>query len=110
MPALQCPRCHRPNPDVAIFCHYDGIELRSGQAGGGGGRLVQEFVFPSGKRCKTFDELAQACQEDWAGARDLLRKGTFVKYFSTVGRMDLASAAQESMGQANLDIGLSNLV
>src|SRR2546423_1831936 len=110
MPALLCPRCQRSNPDMAVFCHYDGTELRSGLNGGGSGRLLQEFVFPSGKRCRTFDDLAQACQEDWAGARDLLRKGAFVKYFSTVGRMDLARAAQESMGQANPDIGLSNLV
>jgi len=95
---------------VAVFCHHDGTELRSGQPGGGGTKLLKEFAFPSGKRCTTFDDLAQACQDDWTGARDLLRKGTFVKFFSSVGRMDLARVAQESMGQANPDIGLSNLV
>src|SRR5262249_49244378 len=99
-----------PNPEIAHFCHFDGIELRSGQASAGVGRLLKEFAFPSGKRCRTFDELATACQDDWAGARDLLRKGTFVKYFSSIGRMDLAQAAQESMDQANPDMGLSNLV
>ena len=109
MPPLFCPRCHRPNPDSAAFCHFDGMELRAGQSAGGH-RLTQEFVFPSGRRCHTFDELAQACQDDWSGARELLRQGAFVRYFSAVGRMDLARAAQESMGQANPDIGLSNLV
>src|SRR5207245_1152347 len=109
MPALMCPRCHRPNPDMAVFCHHDGTELRSGQPGGGSTKLLKEFAFPSGKRCTTFDDLAQACQDDWTSARELLRKGTFVKFFSSVGRMDLARVAQESMGQANPDIGLSNL-
>jgi len=110
MPPLFCPRCQRPNPELAQFCHYDGAELGSGQARAGAGQLLKEFAFPSGKRCRTFDELAEACQDDWAGARELLRKGTFVEYFSTVGRMDLARAAQESMAQSNPDIGLSNLV
>jgi hypothetical protein len=110
MPPLVCPRCQRPNPDIATYCHFDGIELRGGAAAAGAGRLNQEFVFPSGKRCATFDELAQACQDDWAGARELMRQGAFVRYFSSVGRMDLARAAQESMNQADPDIGLTNLV
>jgi len=110
MPPLFCPRCQRPNPEAAQFCHFDGAELGSGRTNGGAGQLFKEFVFPSGKHCRTFDELAQGCQDDWAGARELLRQGTFVNYFSTVGRMDLARAAQESMAQSNPDIGLSNLV
>jgi hypothetical protein len=109
MPPLFCPRCQRPNPDTAQYCHFDGTELHAGK-GAGAHRLNQDFIFPSGRRCGTFDELAQACQEDWAGARELLRQGAFARYFSSVGRMDLARAAQESMGQANPDIGLTNLV
>jgi hypothetical protein len=110
MPPLLCPRCQRPNPELAQFCHFDGAELGSGKAAATVGRLHKEFVFPSGKRCRTFDDLAQACQDDWAAARDLLRQGAFVDYFSSVGRMDLARAAQESMANANPDIGLSDLV
>jgi hypothetical protein len=110
MPALLCPRCQRPNPEKAQFCHYDGAELGSGKTTANAGRLLKEFVFPSGKCCRTFDELAEACQDDWPVARDLLRQGAFVNYFSAVGRMDLARVSQESMAQANLDIGLSNLV
>jgi hypothetical protein len=109
MPPITCPRCQRSNPDIAQFCHFDGIALRGGTAQAAGA-LAQEFVFPSGKRCRTYDELAAACQDDWAGARDLLRKGAFVQYFSSVGRMDLARAAQEGMAQADPDVGLSNLV
>ena len=26
---LTCPRCKRSNPDVALFCHFEGAELRS---------------------------------------------------------------------------------
>jgi hypothetical protein len=110
MPALLCPRCQRPNPETAAFCHFDGAELGSGKTSAGAGRLLKEFVFPSGKSCKTFDDLAEACQDDWPAARELLRNGAYVSYFSTIGRMDLARVAQESMAQANLDIGLSNLV
>jgi hypothetical protein len=110
MPPLVCPRCQRPNPDIANYCHFDGIDLRPGGSNGAGNRLLQEFVFPGGRRCNTFDELAQACQEDWAGARDLLRQGKFSSYFSSLGRLDLAKAAKESMAQANPDIGLSNLL
>ena len=110
MPLLVCPRCKRPNPDIANYCYFDGIDLRPGGSNGAGNRLLQEFVFPGGRRCHTFDELAQACQEDWAGARDLLRQGKFSSYFSSVGRLDLAKAAKEGMAQANPDIGLSNLL
>jgi hypothetical protein len=110
MPPLLCPRCKRPNPDTASYCHFDGSELRSGSNHAAAGQLNQEFIFPSGKRCRTFDELAQACQDDWGGARDLLRQGVFVRYFSSVGRMDLARAAQEGMAQPDADMGLSNLV
>src|SRR5262249_23062002 len=110
MPPLLCPRCQRPNPEVALYCHFDGTELRSGQAHVGAGVLAQEFVFPGGRRCRAFDELAQACQDEWAGAREMLRQGAFVHYFSAVGRMDLARAAQEGMAQPDPDIGLSNLV
>jgi hypothetical protein len=110
MPALACPRCQRPNPDNANYCHFDGVALKAGQADGAANRLLQEFAFPGGRRCRTFDELALACQEDWAGARELLRQGKFASYFAAVGRLDLAKAAQESMAQANPDMGLSNLL
>jgi hypothetical protein len=109
MPPLFCPRCQRPNPDNALYCHFDGNVLRAGQVAASQ-TLNQEFVFPSGRRCHTFDDLAQACRDDWAGARELLRQGAFVRYFTSVGRQDLARVAQESMNQANPDIGLSNLV
>src|SRR5436190_15026900 len=98
MPPLVCPRCKNTNPDAASFCYFDGEALRGGQsATAAAHRLASEFVFPSGRRCRTYDELAQACQEEWAPARDMLRKGLFQQYFNNAGRQDLARAAQEAM-------------
>jgi len=69
-------------------------------------RLSHEFTFPSGRRCRSFDELAQGCQEEWNAARDLLRQGVFGQFFTASGRADLLRASQEAQGQADPDIGL----
>ncbi len=102
-----CPRCQRANPDAAVFCYYDGAELRPGTAARAYNRLAQEFVFPSGRRCRTFDELAQGCQDDWPAARELLKQGVFGQFFSAGGRMDLARASQEATAQADADLALT---
>ncbi len=108
MPPRVCPRCNHTNPEIAVFCYYDGAELVSLHGGAPVyGRLAREFVFPAGRRCSTFDELARGCQDEWPTARDLLRKGTFKQFFATNGRMDLARAADEAMGNADADIGLT---
>jgi hypothetical protein len=111
MPALICPRCHRTNPDLAVYCYFDGVVLQAGAAEAAS-RLPHEFVFPSGRRCRTFDELAQGCQEEWAAARDLLVHGDFGRYFSNCGRIDLARSADESKRKAadNADLALSAFV
>jgi hypothetical protein len=111
MPPLACPRCQRTNPQDAAFCYFDGALLRG--AGGDGAatpKLPHEFIFPSGRRCRTYDDLAVGCQEEWNAARDLLRQGVFRQYFTSIGRMDLARSAQEAMGQGSPDIGLTQLV
>jgi hypothetical protein len=68
--------------------------------------MTQEFVFPSGRRCRTFDELAQGCQEEWNAARDLLRQGIFGQFFTNNGRADLLRASQDAKDQEDPDIGL----
>jgi hypothetical protein len=106
-----CPRCQRANPGEARFCHYDGAELRA--VGGGahrGGDLGQEFVFPTGRRCKTYDDLIRVCSEEWTVARDMLRKGGLRQFLAGVGRMDLAMAAQQATAQSDLDIALDNFL
>ena len=106
MPVLFCPRCHRSNPDIAAFCYFDGAELRSRQDGSYH-RLGQDFVFPSGRRCLTFDDFAQACRDEWPAARDLLRQGLLQEFFGGTGRTDLAKAAQEAMANPDGDIALT---
>ncbi len=109
MPVLNCTRCHRANPEEAYYCYFDGAELRPGQVRAAH-RLPQEFVFPSGRCCQTFDELAQACQEEWAQARELLVKGVFSKHFQSVGRLDLMRAAEDAKNEPNADIGLTTFL
>jgi hypothetical protein len=110
MPVV-CPRCQSTNPELAVFCHFDGALLRLGTADPEAYfRLAQEFTFPSGRRCRTYDELAQACQDEWTAARGLLRQGVFAQFFGALGRMDLVRVVQEAMAQADPDIGLTNLL
>jgi len=102
-----CPRCQRANPREAVYCYFDGVVLDQHLAGAASpSRMLQEFVFPSGRRCKTFDDLVQGCQYEWEDARHLLRNGAFARYFAQIGRHDLARIAQETQGQPDPDIGL----
>jgi hypothetical protein len=111
MPPIACPRCQRTNPAEAAFCYFDGALLRAAPGDGAAiKQLPHEFIFPSGRRCRTYDELALACQEEWNAARALLSQGIFRQFFTSIGRMDLARSAQEAMGQSNADIGLTQLV
>ena len=104
-----CPRCQRTNPGEAVFCYFDGVVLRQG-AGLPANQLPHEFVFPSGRRCRTFDDLVQGCQYEWEDARALLGKGVFGQYLASIGRMDLVRAAQENQAQADADIALHNFL
>jgi hypothetical protein len=102
-----CPRCQRANPREAVYCHFDGVVLDQRLAGAvSPSRMLQEFIFPSGRRCKTFDDLVQGCQYEWEDARHLLRNGDFTRYFAQIGRHDLARIAQESQKQPDSDIAL----
>jgi hypothetical protein len=107
MPHVVCPRCQRANPNEAVYCHFDGVVLRQGAAAAS---MAIEFVFPSGRRCRNFDDLVQGCQYEWEDARDLVRKGAFAKFLAGVGRMDLVRAAQEAQSHRDPDIGLHNFI
>ena len=106
-----CPRCQRANPEAAVFCHFDGCLLRQGAPGApAAGQLLQEFIFPTGRRCRTFDELVTGCYYEWEDAGVLLHNGTFANFLAGIGRADLAKAAREAQGQADRDIALTNFV
>ena len=94
MPATFCPRCQRANPAEAVYCHFDGMALRTGGPRTGHGTLTNEFVFSSGRKCRTYDELVQGCQYEWEEARSMLRAGVFSQYLASIGRMDLVQAAR----------------
>src|ERR1019366_9510261 len=109
MPVSICPRCKHVNPEYATYCHFDGVVLQAHQQAAVH-RLPIEFTFPSGRRCKTFDELAQGCQEEWTLARDLLMRGVFAQFFQTCNRADLVRAANDAKAAGNPDIALTTFL
>lgn len=102
---IVCPRCQHVNPDVAGFCYFDGVALGAGD-GQAHTRLPREFVFPSGRVCRTYNELAAGCQDEWHVARALLLDGTLGQFLAGVGRIDLAQAAQRARNNPDSDLGL----
>lgn len=110
-----CQKCRRSNPPEAAYCYYDGAVL-DGHARNGGPvpvgsqQFPTPFVFPSGRRCRTFDELALACQNEWAAARELLQEGYLENFFTTLGRADLALSAREAARFPDPDRGLDRLL
>ena len=113
--AHTCSKCSRINPDEAVYCYHDGFAL-NGHAGGrspvsvGSQAFGNPFIFPSGRTCRSFDELAVACQEDWEAARDLLQQGFLGAFFGGLGRADLALAADEAKHFPDHDRGLDQLL
>ena len=69
---LTCMKCARANPPDALYCHHDGIALRSAPATGpvsiGQKPFSVPFVLPDGTHCRNFDQLAVGCQANWSGA------------------------------------------
>ena len=108
MPLQICPRCQHVNPGEAVFCYYDGVAL--GHGGAFTATLPQEFVFKSGRRCRSFEELVQTCYQEWDEARGLLHTGEFTRFLTRAGRADLARSAQEAQSQADPDIALANFL
>jgi len=95
-----CPRCRRASPAEAAYCYYDGQDLRLVLPGlTDPWQLGKEFVFPSGQRCRTFDELVEACMRDWPTARGLLLRGAFHQFFSSIGRADIAQVVWQAVQQ-----------
>ena len=111
--SLVCGQCSRVNPPEAAYCYHDGAAL-AGRAGGpinaGAAPFPNQFVFPNGQACRNFDQLAMACQQNWPAAIDLLQKGFLGSFFGGMGRVDLASAAQDAAKFPDIDRGLDQLL
>ena len=109
---LVCPRCQRTNPNEAVFCHFNGAELRpvQGRDEKQNKRLPHDFIFPSGRHCRTYEDLVRGCHEEWDAARVLLRQGVFRQFLAGAGRADLARAADEAKTQTDPDIALDTFL
>ena len=110
-----CSKCSRANPSDAVYCYFDGFVLgghtrNGGPVAVGAQTFGHPFVFPTGRQCRNFDELALACQEEWNAARELLQEGFLEKFLGGLGRVDLARAAGESAKFPNADLGLHQLL
>src|SRR5947209_8212759 len=109
---LSCSRCSRVNPADALYCYHDGAAL-DGSAGPlqmGSRPFASPFVFPSGRVCRNFDQLAMACQQDGAAALKALQDGDLASFLAGVGRADLAQAAREAARAPNRARGLDSVL
>src|SRR5258708_6734144 len=109
--AQTCSKCSRVNPADASYCYYDGSLLEGHSSNGGPVRagsqnFPNQFVFPTGTICRNFDQLAQACQENWTSAVELLQQGYLENFLGALGRADLAFAAREASRFPDRDRGL----
>lgn len=112
---LTCTKCSRINPADAIYCYFDGFALNGhavgqGPVAVGSQPFVSPFVFSSGRSCRSFDELAIACQEDWDEAIEALQQGFFDSFFKNVGRADLAQVAAKAKAFPDKGRGLDQLL
>lgn len=110
MAVLACPRCRHANPPEAVYCHYDGQPLRGQAAVAAAAELPREFIFPSGARCRSFDEMVLQCSKEWPAAKALLQQGQFRQFLAGIGRMDLALLADRAAAQADADLGLDQFL
>jgi hypothetical protein len=114
MPSTTCSKCRRANPADAAFCYYDGHLLNghgaTGPVAAGRQPFAHPFVFPSGRPCRSYDELALACYEEWDEAKSLLRQGYLERFLGGLGRADLARAARDLARAADPDHALDDLL
>jgi hypothetical protein len=112
---LTCPSCARSNPGDALFCHHDGSWLGQGGEPDGSADPSRQFfrrpfVFPSGRACLTFDDLALACLDEWPTALELLHGGDLARFFAALDRADLVRAAVEAARYPDPDLALDRLL
>src|SRR5438132_14230741 len=110
-----CRKCSRPNPDEAAYCHYDGHPFaaavqRNGAVDVGSQPFAMPFVFPAGKQCRCFDELASYSWQHWAEARGAMQRGLLEPFLGRLGRVDLAAAARQAAEFPDTDRGLDPLL
>ena len=106
----RCSQCSRLNPEASAYCFFDGRSLGSAPPAAATGRFALPFSLPSGRTCRTFDELARACVEDWPAALRLLGDGTLAAFFGRIGRLDLVSQARQAALDLDGDAALDDVL
>lgn len=106
-----CSQCSRVSPADALYCYFDGLALpgqaaRNGPVHVGTQPFPTPFVFPNGRSCRNFDQLALACQDDWPAAIRALENGDLANFLGGLGRSDLAQVARETTRNPNRPRGL----
>jgi hypothetical protein len=108
-----CPKCRRANPPEAQYCYEDGFAL-GGRAAGpvdpGSQPFPHPFVFPDGRGCRNFNELALGCFQEWTVGVQLLHDGDLANFLAGLGRADLAKAAREAARFPDKDRALDYLL
>ncbi len=112
MKVLVCSRCNRVNPPGALYCHFDGLALGGDEAPLEAGSRVffSPFVFPSGRTCRSFDELILAAEDSWDEAKNLLNDGVLGGFLGAMGRADLAKLAGQARSAPDPDRALDDLL
>lgn len=108
-----CRNCSRVNPAEAVFCHHDGSQLGDRPAEDlkrGARPFSHPLIFPSGRECRTFDELAIACHDCWSEAVRLLHQGYLEAFLRAIGRTDLAALAHAAAREPDPERGLDQLL
>jgi hypothetical protein len=67
-------------------------------------------VFPNGQICRSFDQFAMGCQQNWGTALHLLKQGFFSSFFGDLGRLDLTDAARQAAAFPDIERGLDLLL
>jgi hypothetical protein len=108
-----CLLCRRLNPPTAAYCYFDGMPLQAGGHGPhdmGSQAFPMPFVFPCGRACRSFAELASTSRQEWAEARGLLGDRGFRPFLALIGRNDLALAAELAASHPDPDLGLDDFL
>jgi hypothetical protein len=108
-----CFSCRRLNPPLAAYCWFDGTPLATGTGGPhdvGSQAFPTAFVFPSGRQCRSFAELACACRQNWVEARGLLGDRGLRPFLAALGRADLAQAVERAAAHPDPDLGLDDFL
>src|SRR5260370_290454 len=102
MPKL-CRICGRTNPEEAVYCHFDGVFLQSGQRLGpedvAHAPFAQALYFPSGDPCQNFDQLALTCQKHWQETWNLLKDGMLAAFLGRLVGARLPAGMQPRTGK-----------